>query len=65
LREGLVDEVVAFVAPKIIGGKSARTPVEGEGITLMSEAIELDEQIVETVGCDVMISGLVKKCLQE
>lgn len=61
LREGLVDEVVAFVAPKIIGGKSARTPVEGEGVTLMSEAIELDEQIVETVGCDVMISGLVKK----
>ena len=64
LREGLIDEVVAFVAPKIIGGKSARTPVEGEGLTLMADAIELEEQIVETVGCDVMISGLVKKCLQ-
>ena len=61
LSEGLIDEVVAFVAPKIIGGKSARTPVEGEGVTLMSEAIELEDQIVETVGCDVMISGLVKK----
>ena len=64
LSEGLIDEVVAFVAPKIIGGKSARTPVEGEGVTLMSEAIELEDQIVETVGSDVMISGLVKKCLQ-
>ncbi len=64
LSEGLIDEVVAFVAPKIIGGKSARTPVEGEGVTLMSEAIELEDQIVETVGGDVMISGLVKKCLQ-
>ncbi|MBR4379210.1 MAG: bifunctional diaminohydroxyphosphoribosylaminopyrimidine deaminase/5-amino-6-(5-phosphoribosylamino)uracil reductase RibD [Prevotella sp.] len=61
LSEGLIDEVVAFVAPKIIGGKSARTPVEGEGVTLMSEAIELKDQIVETVGSDVMISGLVKK----
>ncbi len=61
LSEGLIDEVVAFVAPKIIGGKSARTPVEGEGVTLMSEAIELEDQIVETVGGDVMISGLVKK----
>ena len=61
LSEGLIDEVVAFVAPKIIGGKSARTPVEGEGVTLMSEAIELEDQIVETVGSDVMISGLVKK----
>jgi diaminohydroxyphosphoribosylaminopyrimidine deaminase/5-amino-6-(5-phosphoribosylamino)uracil reductase len=61
LSEGLIDEVVAFVAPKIIGGKSARTPVEGEGVTLMSEAIELEDQIVETIGSDVMISGLVKK----
>ena len=61
LSEGLIDEVVAFVAPKIIGGKSARTPVEGEGVTLMSEAIELEDQIVETIGGDVMISGLVKK----
>ena len=61
LSEGLIDEVVAFVAPKIIGGKSARTPVEGEGVTLMSEAIELEDQIVETVGGDVMISGLVRK----
>ena len=61
LSEGLIDEVVAFVAPKIIGGKSARTPVEGEGVTLMSEAIELEDQIVETVGSDVMISGMVRK----
>ena len=61
LSEGLIDEVVAFVAPKIIGGKSARTPVEGEGVTLMSEAIEPEDQIVETIGGDVMISGLVKK----
>lgn len=61
LSEGLIDEVVAFVAPKIIGGKSARTPVEGEGVTLMSEAIELEDQIVETIGSDVMISGLVRK----
>lgn len=65
LGEGLIDEVVAFVAPKIIGGKSARTPVEGEGVTLMSEAIELEDQIVETVGCDVMISGLVQKVQKE
>ena len=65
LSEGLIDEVVAFVAPKIIGGKSARTPVEGEGVTLMSEAIELEDQIVETVGGDVMISGLVQKVQKE
>ena len=65
LREGLIDEVLAFVAPKIIGGRNAKTPVEGEGAQMMSEAIELTDQIVETIGQDVLISGLVKKCSQE
>lgn len=60
LKEGMIDEVLAFVAPKIIGGKNARTPVEGEGMELMSEAIELSDTIVETIGNDVLISGLVK-----
>lgn len=61
LREGFVDEVLAFVAPKIIGGKQAKTPVEGDGIEMMSEAIELTDTIVETIGPDILISGLVKK----
>lgn len=65
LREGLIDEVLAFVAPKIIGGRNAKTPVEGEGAQMMSEAIELTDQIVETIGQDVLISGLVMKCSQE
>ena len=58
-------EVLAFVAPKIIGGRNAKTPVEGEGAQMMSEAIELTDQIVETIGQDVLISGLVMKCSQE
>ena len=61
LKEELIDEVVAFVAPKIVGGKGAKTPVEGDGVSMMGEAIELTNQIVETIGSDVMISGLVKK----
>jgi diaminohydroxyphosphoribosylaminopyrimidine deaminase/5-amino-6-(5-phosphoribosylamino)uracil reductase len=59
LKENLIDEVVAFVAPKIIGGKGAKTPVEGEGYSTIADAIELTDQIVETVGQDVLISGLV------
>ncbi|MBQ0073013.1 MAG: bifunctional diaminohydroxyphosphoribosylaminopyrimidine deaminase/5-amino-6-(5-phosphoribosylamino)uracil reductase RibD [Prevotella sp.] len=65
LREGLVDEVLAFVAPKIIGGRQAKTPVEGEGFTMMSEAIELKDTVVETIGSDVLISGMIEKCSQE
>ncbi len=62
LMEGLVDEVLAFVAPKIIGGKMAKTPVEGEGIELMSQAIHLKNRIVEPIDEDILISGL---CLRE
>lgn len=61
LREGLVDEVMAYVAPKIIGGKMAKTPVEGDGIEIMSEAIELTDRMLLPIGNDILISGLVKK----
>lgn len=61
LREGLVDEILAFVAPKIIGGKTAKTPVEGNGIDVMSEAVELTGRVVSTMGEDILISGLVQK----
>lgn len=60
LEENLVDEVMAFVAPKIVGGKTAKTPVEGEGCTLMAEAIELTDKLIEPIGDDVLISGIVK-----
>ncbi len=61
LSEGLVDEVIAFVAPKIVGGKNAKTPVEGDGVEHICDAIELEEQVVETIGNDVLITGLIKK----
>jgi diaminohydroxyphosphoribosylaminopyrimidine deaminase/5-amino-6-(5-phosphoribosylamino)uracil reductase len=37
----LVDEVHVFIAPKIIGGHAAATPVAGEGLELMSQAQKL------------------------
>jgi diaminohydroxyphosphoribosylaminopyrimidine deaminase/5-amino-6-(5-phosphoribosylamino)uracil reductase len=52
---------MAYIAPKIIGGKMAKTPVEGEGVTIMSEAIELTDRTITTIGEDVLISGLVNK----
>lgn len=61
LREGLIDEVLAFVAPKIIGGKQAKTPVEGDGVTMMADAIELTDTLMDVIDGDVLISGLVKK----
>lgn len=57
LRQELVDEVWAFVAPKFIGGSAAKTPVEGRGFERMSEAVALRQVAVEQVGEDVLIRG--------
>lgn len=61
IKDGLVDEVMAFVAPKIIGGKMAKTPVEGDGIELMADAIELTDRVIVPLGQDILISGLIKR----
>ncbi len=60
LSEGLVDKGVFFIAPKIIGGKNAKTPVEGQGIDIMDNAIRLINTEIKKVGNDIMIYGDVK-----
>jgi diaminohydroxyphosphoribosylaminopyrimidine deaminase / 5-amino-6-(5-phosphoribosylamino)uracil reductase len=52
---GLADEALVVVAPKIIGGRDAVTPVEGEGLAKMAEALGLDDATVERLGDDVLI----------
>jgi len=59
LREGLIDEVYAFVAPKLVGGAGAKSPVEGLGIQKMARAMRLHDVEVERLGEDVLIRGLV------
>lgn len=57
----LVDKVVAFVAPIIIGGQEARIPVAGKGVDNLVDAIKLERVSVEKIGEDLMISGYIKK----
>ncbi len=57
LQNGLVDKVVSFIAPKILGGKKAPTPVGGEGIGTMEEALQLRDLSVRKVGEDLMVTG--------
>jgi len=55
--QGLVDKVVCFVAPKLVGGRKAKGPLGGEGFASMSGALQLERVAVETLGADVVISG--------
>lgn len=56
-RARLVDKVVALIAPRIIGGAGAPTPVSGEGVAHLRQAPYLTRIRVEQVGPDLMVSG--------
>ena len=55
LNKGLVDEIYAFIAPKIIGGMNAKTAVEGEGVSRMADAIDLKITDVLNAGQDILL----------
>lgn len=57
----LVDKVYFFIAPKIIGGKEAKTPVAGTGILNLQEALTLKDIQFEKLEEDILIIGRVDK----
>lgn len=57
---GLVDKVIAFIAPIIIGGEKAKTAVVGRGVERVIDAIKLERVQTAKFGDDLMISGYVK-----
>ena len=61
LAAGLVDKVHAFVAPKIVGGRTAKTPVEGEGFAQLADSVQLTQLTAESVGGDVLLTGYVER----
>lgn len=61
LKEGIVDKVISFIAPKIIGGGLSKTPVGGRGIPYMKDALSIDNIKTFNFDHDLMIEGYVKK----
>ena len=55
--QGLVDKVVAFVSPMIIGGKDARVAVAGRGVDKISQALRLRRISVKMLDQDIMVTG--------
>lgn len=59
LEAGCVDEVWAFIAPKIIGGSESKTPVAGKGIDMMCDAIILQDIDIQNINGDILIKGKI------
>ncbi|MFO7907422.1 MAG: bifunctional diaminohydroxyphosphoribosylaminopyrimidine deaminase/5-amino-6-(5-phosphoribosylamino)uracil reductase RibD, partial [Pirellulaceae bacterium] len=56
---GVIDEVHVFVAPKLVGGRAAPTPVAGTGLAEMPQWSSLRDPRIEVLGQDVYVSGRV------
>ncbi len=54
-KEGLVQKAYVYMAPKLFGGKDAKSPVEGEGVDTPSESMAFSLQQVEKIGEDVLL----------
>ena len=59
--DGLVDKVAAFVAPVIVGGRGAPSPVGGEGVDDIGEALRLSDVRRTQLGPDILTIGYVPK----
>lgn len=57
LKNGIVDRVQAYIAPKLFGGVDAKTPVEGKGVALPKEAFRLENSKVLFAGEDIIIES--------
>jgi diaminohydroxyphosphoribosylaminopyrimidine deaminase/5-amino-6-(5-phosphoribosylamino)uracil reductase len=53
----LIDKAHVFIGPVLIGGGAARSPIEGNGATLMGDAWRFERTSMEQIGPDWLITG--------
>jgi diaminohydroxyphosphoribosylaminopyrimidine deaminase/5-amino-6-(5-phosphoribosylamino)uracil reductase len=57
LDEGVIDKIIFFIAPKIVGGKYAPGPVGGKGVLKITDATPLYRVKTKRFGDDIMVEG--------
>ena len=60
LESGVVQQVQAYIAPKLFGGQKAKTPVEGAGVPVPSAAFRLKNSRLTHLGEDILIESEVE-----
>jgi len=57
LEERLIDRVMFFIAPKIIGGSNCVLP--SHGVARMADALPLADPVITRIGPDILVDGLL------
>src|SRR6478672_7553515 len=61
LDAGEVDEMRLFLAPMVLGGRTARDPLEGEGVEAIADAARALTLDCEQVGDDLLVSARMRE----
>jgi diaminohydroxyphosphoribosylaminopyrimidine deaminase / 5-amino-6-(5-phosphoribosylamino)uracil reductase len=61
LDAGEIDEIRLFLAPLLLGGRTARDPLEGEGVERISEALRALSFDCDRVGEDLLVSARLRE----
>ena len=65
LKSGIVDEIRFIIAPLLLGGRDAITPIEGAGFNTIDEGIRLHHMTTSRIGDDILIRAKVIKTLND
>lgn len=61
IAEGAIQKVMAFIAPKIIGGAEAPSPVGDLGFEAMTQALHLENMTLEQIENDILMTGYLEQ----
>jgi diaminohydroxyphosphoribosylaminopyrimidine deaminase/5-amino-6-(5-phosphoribosylamino)uracil reductase len=61
LDAGEIDETRLFLAPLLLGGRTARDPLEGEGVERISEALRALSFDCDRIGEDLLVSARLRE----
>jgi diaminohydroxyphosphoribosylaminopyrimidine deaminase/5-amino-6-(5-phosphoribosylamino)uracil reductase len=62
LQAGLIDRMMVFVAPRIIGGNDGKGIFAGHGVLRLAEAVQLQDVRIRLFDDDTLIEGEVRPC---
>ena len=60
IADGTIQKIMAFIAPKIIGGISAPSPVGELNLITMTDALQLERITTQTIDGDILIEGYMR-----
>ena len=65
LNAGLIDQLMIFMAPKLVGGNTGNSLFSGDGCKHMADALALQDVRCTSVDGDLLITGDVPGCLPD